>query len=418
MSASYQPDPDSSRDRHLFGPGPKRILALSGGGVRGAVTVAFLKRIEEMLDAKAGKPVRLADYFDLIGGTSTGALIAGALALGYRVDQITGFYTEHADVVFAPRGGFLQLPFLQSKFDVRGLRSQLETVIGDRQLGTPDLVTGFACITKRIDTGSVWMISNNPRSPYWDDGESYIGNKHYSLANLVRASTAAPQYFDPELLPIGSAVLPPELEGDAGIAAALAALGAEPIQTGWPSGKIDWSQYGLFVDGAVSPYNNPSLALLQLVSLKAFGLNWALGPDSLSITSVGTGVFRPRLMPDSLGFGRVLKLAVHAMISMMSDAEKQSMTLLQWLGETARPRVIDSEIGDLAGDGPPGGKLFRFASYNVDLEPEWLKHELGEDLDAEAMEGLRRIDNVAAAKELYRIGQLAAEKQIRPEDWA
>ena len=99
--------------------------------------------------------------------------------------------------MFAPRGGLLQLPFLQSKFDVRGLRSQLETVIGDRRLGTPDLVTGFACITKRIDTGSVWTISNNPRSPYWEDGESYIGNKHYSLANLVRASTAAPQYFDP-----------------------------------------------------------------------------------------------------------------------------------------------------------------------------------------------------------------------------
>lgn len=414
--SSYQPDPASSRDRHLFGPGPKRILALSGGGVRGAITVAFLKRIEELLDARAGGPVRLADHFDLIGGTSTGALIAGALALGYRVDQITGFYTEHADEVFAPRGG-LQLPFLQSKFDARGLREQLETVIGDRRLGTPDLVTGFACITKRIDTGSVWMIANNPRSPYWEDGESFIGNKHYSLANLVRASTAAPQYFDPELLPIGSAALPPELEGEAGVAAALAAIGAEPIQTGWQSDTIDWSQYGLFVDGAVSPYNNPSLALLQLVSLKAYGLNWALGPDNLSITSVGTGIFRPRLSPDSLGFARVPKLAVHALISMMADAEKQAMTMLQWLGETPRPRVIDSEIGTLAGEGPPGGKLFRFAGYDVNLEPEWLKHELGEDTDAEAIENLRRIDNAAAAKELYRIGQLAAARQIRDEDW-
>lgn len=414
---NYEPDPASSRDRHLFGPGPKRILALSGGGVRGAITVAFLKRIEEVLDAKAGKPVRLADHFDLIGGTSTGALIAGGLALGYRVDQITAFYTEHADDVFAPRGGFLQLPFLQSKFDARGLRGQLETVIGDRKLGTPDLVTGFACITKRIDTGSVWMISNNPRSPYWEDGESYIGNKHYSLANLVRASTAAPQYFDPELLPIGAAVLPRELEGDDGVAAALMALGAEPIQTGWPSGKIDWTQYGLFVDGGVSPYNNPSLALLQLVMLKAYGLNWSLGPQNLSITSIGTGHFRPRLIPDSLGFGRVLKLAVHALISMMADAEKQSMTLLQWLGETPRPRMIDSEIGDLAGEGPPGGKLFRFAGYDVELEPDWLKHELGEEMDDAAVADLRRIDNAGAARELYRIGQLAAAAQIRAEDW-
>ena len=39
---------DNSRDRHLFGPGPKRILALDGGGVRGALTVAFLERIETL----------------------------------------------------------------------------------------------------------------------------------------------------------------------------------------------------------------------------------------------------------------------------------------------------------------------------------------------------------------------------------
>ena len=63
-----------------------------------------------------------------------------------------------------------------------------------------------------------------------------------------------------------------------------------------------------------------------------------------------TGRFRPRLAPDSLGFGRVPKLAVHALISMMADAEKQAVTLLQWLGETPRPRVIDSEIGDLIRD--------------------------------------------------------------------
>jgi hypothetical protein len=415
--SSYQPDLTSARDRHLFGPGPKRILALSGGGVRGAISVAFLKRIEEMLDAKAGKPVRLGDYFDLIGGTSTGALIAGALALGYRVDEITSFYTEHADEVFAPRGGLLQLPFLQSKFDVRGLREQLEAVIGERLLGTPDLITGFACVTKRIDTGSVWVISNNPRAPFWEDTDSYIGNRHYSLANLVRASTAAPQYFDPELLPIGAALLPPELEGEAGVIAALAAMGAEPILTGWPSGTVDWSQYGLFVDGGVSPYNNPSLALLQLVSFKAHGINWPLSPQTLSITSVGTGHFRPRLAPDSLGFGRVPKLAVHALISMMADAEKQATTMLQWLGETSRPRLIDSEVGTLEGEGPPNGKLFRFAGYDVELEPEWLRRELGYDADEQAVLALRRLDNAEAAKELYRIGELAAAKLVRAEDW-
>jgi hypothetical protein len=80
---------DCARDWHLFGPGPKRILALDGGAVRGAITVAFLERIEDILSKRLGKEIRLGDWFDLVGGTSTGSLIAGALALriSYRADQ-------------------------------------------------------------------------------------------------------------------------------------------------------------------------------------------------------------------------------------------------------------------------------------------------------------------------------------------
>src|SRR6516225_3426034 len=87
---------ETPRDRHLFGPGPKRLLALDGGGVRGAVTVAFLERIEQLLREHHGREIRLGDYFDLVGGTSTGAIIAGALALGYRTAQVRDFYMRLA----------------------------------------------------------------------------------------------------------------------------------------------------------------------------------------------------------------------------------------------------------------------------------------------------------------------------------
>src|SRR5690242_3094920 len=88
------------RDRHLFGPGPKRILSLDGGGVRGAISIAFLERLEDLVAEIEGRPTRLGDWFDLIGGTSTGAIIASALALGYSARDIHKFYHELAGRVF------------------------------------------------------------------------------------------------------------------------------------------------------------------------------------------------------------------------------------------------------------------------------------------------------------------------------
>src|SRR2546421_11541547 len=82
----------ASRDRHLFGAGPKRMLSLDGGGIRGVISVAFLERIEALLTAQAGEEVRLGDWFDLIGGTSTGAIIASALALGKSTGDLKDIY--------------------------------------------------------------------------------------------------------------------------------------------------------------------------------------------------------------------------------------------------------------------------------------------------------------------------------------
>src|ERR1700733_14182815 len=142
----------ASRDRHLFGTGPKRILALDGGGVRGALTVAFLERIEALLDEHYGEKVRLGDHIDLVGGTSTGAIIAGALALGYRTAQVKEFYLELAPYCFKRQRW--SIPLIQAKFDARGLRKQIEDVVGSRVLSSPDLITGFCIITKPMDTGS------------------------------------------------------------------------------------------------------------------------------------------------------------------------------------------------------------------------------------------------------------------------
>jgi hypothetical protein len=382
------------RDRHLFCPGPKRVLALDGGGVRGAVTVAFLEEIEAVIAHHLGRPIHLGQWFDLIGGTSTGAIIAGALALGYTTADIKRFYFELAPLVF--RRPFWRIIGLQAKFDARSLRQQIEGIVGDRTLENEDLITGLCVATKRLDTGSAWIIANNKRAPFWEtkpfkvsEGTS-TGNRYYSLAKLIRASTAAPFYFDPEELPI--------VEGD------------EP---------------GVFVDGAVSPHNNPSLMLFLMATLKAYGLCWQTGPEQLNLVSIGTGSNRERLSPDTLGLGRTARIAYAALTSLMTDVQSFILGQMQYLGECPMPWWINSEVGKLEGEGPPCGKQFRFLRYDVRLELDWIEQELGEDVEKEFGRRLsevdvvrmRSLDDPTIIEDLYRLARIAARKQVRPEHW-
>ena len=407
---------ESCRDHHLFGPGPKRLLALDGGGVRGALTVAFLERIESLLTERYGKEVRLGDYFDFIGGTSTGAIIAGALALGYRTEQVKDFYVRLAPSAF--KGSRWRIPLLQAKFDASGLRTQIEAVVGNRVLKSTDLITGYCLITKRMDTGSPWILANNPRAPYWkSSGPGEIGNEDYPLVNLVRASTAAPHFFDPELLPIShnETLLPDAVAKPLKMSPARAIYALlERLGLRHPA-KIDSNNYGLFVDGGVTPHNNPSLALFQMTTLKPYRIEWPTGPDKLTIMSVGTGTYRPRLSYQNLGFARFTKLAFHALISLMTDAEVLVLALMQWLGECPAPWVINSEVGTLADVVPAGGKLFQFLRYDVRLEKEWLARELNIQITDDVLERLRGMDDPSMVDQLYEIGRRAAEKQVKPE---
>lgn len=381
------------RDGHLFGPGPKKILSLDGGGIRGVVTLAFLEQIERTLEKRQGPGACLGDYFDLIGGTSTGAIIAVALALGYRTSEIKRLYFALAPLVFKHR--WWSVPVLRPRFDARELQKHIVEIVGTRTLESPDLITGFAVVTKRMDTGAAWIVSNNPRAPFWETHAPYLGNRHYPLTNLVRASTAAPNFFDPELIPIAldEAVGPRERF------------------------RHDERSYGLFVDGAVTAYGNPALALLHLATFKQFGMCWTPGVGSLMVTSVGTGSFRPRISYNSLGFARFPKLAYHALLSMVSDSALLTLTMMQWLGECRTPWVVNSEIGTLAGDAPPGGKMFTFQRYDVHLDRDWIASELNRRVAEEDVVRLRNMADPKSIPLLYELGQAAAEAQVDAGDW-
>jgi len=455
------------RDRHLFGPGPKRILSFDGGGVRGAISVAFLERIETIFaehqrklltdyiatkeragvadenlaaaKAKLAAPFMLADWFDLVGGTSTGSLIAGAIALGFNTADIKKFYIERAPYVF--QRPFWRIPGLQAKFDARALQKEIDFIVEKRTLDSPDLITGLSVVTKRMDTGSPWILTNNPRAPYWEtklptpEDPGYLGNRYYKLATLVRASTAAPHFFDPEIVQIIEEE-EKEKQKQAGIQAAGPedrdwldrlndSLGRFPrltilltklraLRIAGAKGR-DPKTHGLFVDGGVTPFNNPSYALLMQALVKPYGICWPIGPDKLTFVSIGTGSYRAKLSFTDLGFAGPLKLALHSLLSMMGDTQTLALAQMQWLGECPAPWQIDSALGTLADELPPESRWFRFMRYDVQLEQPWIATKLGKTLSEEVVASYRNMDDPAIIAAIYELALEAAEQQVKVE---
>ena len=132
----------------LHSPGPKRMLALDGGGTRGIVSIAFLAEIERVLQEKLGRgdDFVLADYFDLIGGTSVGSVLATLLALGWRVDQIEKTFRAWSPQIFKPRR-FRGV--LTPRFNAGRLSAKIREVVGDQPMGSEKLRTGLCIVAKR-----------------------------------------------------------------------------------------------------------------------------------------------------------------------------------------------------------------------------------------------------------------------------
>jgi predicted acylesterase/phospholipase RssA len=382
MSETTVP-PLSARDSHLFGAGPKRILAIDGGGVRGIVALAFLEEIESLLTKRAGAAVRLCDHFDLIGGTSTGAIIATGLALGLSVAELRAYYLELAPLVFKPP--WVKLPGWRAVFDAQTLQRQLDIIIGARTLDSADLLTGLGVVLKRVDRDSSWILLNNPRSKYWETPEDkgFIGNRYFPLAKIVRASTAAPHYFDPQ-----------------------------------PISIVEQLEPFVFVDGGLTPHNNPALALFLAAFVPAYGIGWPVGAENLTIVSVGAGTFRESIAPRELTNGPTLSLALHAMTQQISANQQLTLMLMSLMGDSPTPWHINDEIGNLGDVEPPLGALFRFLRYDIKLEADWLRDVLGVAVDPDTLRQARRLDNSESMLFLEQVGRRAARLQVVSEHWA
>jgi len=358
--------------------GAKRILALDGGGVKGVFTLGMLKVLEDELRGRAGGAAafRLSDYYDLIGGTSTGAIISAGLALGLSVDELIELYMHLGPEVFGRSSG--DGFFLECKFDSTKLRRALHSVLSTKTLGSQDLKTGLAIHAKRVDTGSAWVVTNHPLGMFYDPpGESGIfPNKRYRLTDLVLASAAAPTFFDEVTI---------DIEFDEK---------RTPIQKGY------------FVDGAVSANNNPSFSLFMLALEPGYKFGWKSGADMLMMTSCGTGMRRPSVDGRAFqGLPPGLR-GVHALRAMVYDTQVQGVMLMQAFSEPRKPWRINSEIGEMKGMCVSGMPLLDYQRMDLvfDTKPKarrgdpsppmtQLERLIGRELDAETLGALDFMDN-------------------------
>jgi patatin-like phospholipase/acyl hydrolase len=191
----------SYRDR-VNSPGPKKLLALDGSAIRGVITLEVLGRLQSMLAEQlgAGDDFVLGDYFDYIGDTSTGAVIAAGLAKGPRVQQLLDLYLTKSDDMFDHAS-------LRRRYHYRygslRLRELLQGILGkDTTLGSEELKTLLLIVVRNATTDSPWPLSNNPHALFNDPSRA-DNNLGIPLWQLVRASTAAPTYFPPETVTLG-----------------------------------------------------------------------------------------------------------------------------------------------------------------------------------------------------------------------
>jgi patatin-like phospholipase/acyl hydrolase len=384
----------SVHDKKAKTGGPRKLLALDGGGIRGVMTLEVLEKIERELQAKLGRneDFVLGDYFDYIAGTSTGAIIATCLSLGMRVDAIRKFYIESGPAMFDKT--HLLRRYFRNKFHDEKLAGKLQEVIrkeAERQgigpkageeeinLGTDALKTYLMLVLRNATTDSPWPISNNPDAKYNDCTRSDC-NLNLPLWQLVRASTAAPTYFPPEAVNIGEHEF-------------------------------------IFVDGGVTMYNNPAFQLFLMATVKAFNLGWPAGEDNMLLISIGTGAAanaNKNLTPEQMN---LIYNASSLPSAFMFAAANEQDFLCRVFGKCLHGNMIDREVRDMQennGQGPVSPKLFTYMRYNAELTRDGLD-ALG--LQHVEPRNVQQLDSVDHITEIQEVGRAVA-KQVNIDHFA
>lgn len=362
---------------------PHRLLSIDGGGLAGLIPAECLIQIERQLDQLTGAPKLLCDRFDLIAGTSTGAILAAGLALGLKAAELRDFYLKFGHEIFTK--SFLPVRFWHS-YSSAPLEKHLKEVLGEQTtLGSDRLKTQILIVTKNATLGNDWFFTNNLKSKF------FRNNSGLPLWQIVRASTAAPTYFPPQTI-------------------------AVPDNTGK-------QQKYEFIDGGVSSYNNPALQVFLEATIPQYGNGWPMGADQVLLISLGTG-FNSITIPEGKAAGyNLIDWGKYVVKEMMNEANLQQNVLLHMIGQ--RPAVAKSPTAELVSSGAAKGvpdekvmtqigvglnaqKLLTYQRITVGLTKQRLDQLGLPDIDPVKV---REMDAADQIPNLQRIGVAVAKEQ-------
>src|SRR3989339_930635 len=218
-----------------------KILSIDGGGIRGIYAAYILKRIREDIN------INFSECFDLIVGTSTGSIIAAALANNYPIEKVCDFYIKEGKKIF--RKNILSFwKIFGSKYNNKYLAEKLDEVFGDTKLS--DIKNGLIIPATDIGAGRVFCFKSSFHPEFTRDKDIF-------LRTAVLSSCSAPCYFDPVICEA------PEYWGDDGL----------PLKN------------YLLVDGGLWA-NNPAIVGLT----EAFSRRFQKGRREVMLMSIGTGI--------------------------------------------------------------------------------------------------------------------------------
>lgn len=360
----------------------KRILSIDGGGIRGIVSLVILRRVEECLRRKAGDPnLVLSDYFDYVAGASAGSVIATCVALGMPVDRIIDIFENSLDQLFSPNPNWF-LRFFTNKYSRTTIVKALQEIFGkDTTLGPRDrkednrLKCLLLLIMLNASTASPWPISSNPLAKY---NQGPYSNLNIPLWQLVRASTAAPYFYPPEIMNVGG------------------------------------EKYE-FYDGGLTGLNNPSMKVFQMATHPAYNLNWQTGSENLLLVSVGSGNF-PKKLGEMVKFHRnFIENISLTLESVIFNSVIENDLSCRSIGKIIFAENIDTEVGNMSFDFGVRSydKQFSYIRYNPN--PNQLSEYFHENNDilTYLTKGPIQLDDVKALKPLKHFAETYAINIIK-----